>query len=88
MLIFKPTKQSLIKRIADLDNATIQSNYPNIVIIEREAKGWSIQEQYYKPNKQVQYKELFYNDYNEYLKTANLNDKTVVIVNDLPKQEA
>lgn len=88
MLIFKPTKQSLIKRIANLDKATIKSTYPNIVIIEQETNGWSIQEQYYKPNKQVQYKELFYNDYNEYLKTANLNDKTVVIVNDLPKQEA
>lgn len=36
MLIFKPTKQSLIKRIADLDKATIKST--NIVIIEQESE--------------------------------------------------
>lgn len=38
MLIFKPTKQSLIKRISDLDKATIKSTYPNIVIIEQESE--------------------------------------------------
>jgi len=38
MLIFKPTKQNLIKRIADLDKATIKSTYPNIVIIEQESE--------------------------------------------------
>lgn len=88
MLIFKPNKQSLLKRIENLDNATIQSNYPNIVIIEQEGNGWTIQEQYYKARRQVKYKELFYNDYNEYLKTAKLDSKTVVIVNDLPNEEA
>ena len=36
MLIFKPTKQSLIKRIVDLDKATIKST--NIVIIEQESE--------------------------------------------------
>lgn len=88
MLIFKANKQNLIKRIENLENATKQSEYPNIVIIEQEGNGWTIQEQYYKARRQVKYKELFYNDYNEYLKTAKLDSKTVVIVNDLPKEEA
>lgn len=87
MLQTKTTKRGIIDRIVNLDKATIQGKKPHLVMISLadNNKGWRIQEHYFKPNKQVDFKELFYEDYNDYLKTANLDKNTPVIVNDLPR---
>lgn len=83
MQLYKVSKSNILKRIDNLDKATTQSKYANLILITRAKDGWSIQEQYYKPNRTCERKEFLCKDYNKYLKTANINDNTVVIVNDL-----
>jgi hypothetical protein len=70
------TKKGIINRVVKLDKAIMQSKKPNLVIITLASEGWRIQEHYYKPNKQVDYKEHIYNDYKEYLYALNLNKNT------------
>lgn len=87
MLQTKTTKRGIIDRIVNLDKATMQGKKPHLVMITLDKEGWRIQEHYFKPNKQVDFKELFYEDYNDYLKTASLDKNTPVIVNDLPRED-
>lgn len=87
MLQTKTTKRGIIDRIVNLDKATLMGKKPHLVMISiaDDNKGWRIVEHYFKPNQQVSYKELFYEDYNDYLNRANLDKGTPVIVNDLPR---
>lgn len=87
MLQTKTTKRGIIDRIVNLDKATMQGKKPHLVMISLtdDNKSWRIQEHYFKPNKQVDYKEYFYEDYNDYLAKADLDKNTPVIVNDLPR---
>jgi len=87
MLNSKTSKRSIIDRIVNLDKATMQGKKPHLVMITLDSKGWRIQEHYFKPNKQVDYKEYFYEDYNDYLEKADLDKNTPVIVNDLPRED-
>lgn len=87
MLQTKTTKKSIIDRIVNLDKATLMGKKPHLVMISiaEDNKSWRIVEHYFKPNKQVDFKEYFYEDYNDYLNKANLDNNTPVIVNDLPR---
>ena len=88
MQLYKVSKSNILKRIDKLDKVTTQSKYANLILITRAKDGWNIQEQYYKPNRTCERKELLCKDYKEYLKTANVNDDTVVIVNDLVSNDS
>lgn len=79
------TKKGIINRVVKLDKAIMQSKKPNLVIITLASEGWRIQEHYFKPNKQVDYKEHIYNDYKEYLDVLNLNKNTPIIIDNLFK---
>lgn len=87
MLQTKTTKRGIIDRIVNLDKATMQGKKPHLVMISLtdDNKSWRIQEHYFRPNKQVDYKEYFYEDYNDYLIKADLDKNTPIIVNDLPR---
>ena len=87
MLQTKTTKRGIIDRIVNLDKATMQGKKPHLVMISLtdDNNSWRIQEHYFRPNKQVDYKEYFYEEYNDYLVKADLDRNTPVIVNDLPR---
>lgn len=86
MLQTKTTKRGIIDRLINLDKATMISKKPHLVLIEQDdTKGYKIVEHYYNINNSYKHKELFYEDYNEYLSKANLDKNTPVIINDLPR---
>ena len=87
MLTTKNSRRSVIDRIVNLDKATLMGKKPHLVMISiaDDNKGWQVVEHYYRPNQQVSQKELYYEDYKDYLNSANLDKGTPVIVNDLPR---
>lgn len=81
----KPSKKSVIERIIDLDKKIKVSKTPNLIIITKDnKKGYKITEHYYSISKQPRFKELFYDNYKDYLETINKNLKIPIIINDLP----
>lgn len=87
MLQTKTTKRGIIDRLINLDKATMIGKKPHLVIIEQDKKGYKVVEHFYNINKNPTYKELFYEDYNEYLDNVVLNKNTPVIINDLPRED-
>ena len=81
-------KLDIIKRLTIIDKKLMQSNKPYIVFITLDNEGWDIKEHYHSsPNNiyQTTTKSYFYKDYEDYLKIANLDNDTPVIINDLPR---
>lgn len=78
--------KSIINRLTYLDKKTIYLNKPNVILIEKDNKknNWQIKEQYFNKNTaSVDFKYYYYDDYNEYLDSANLPKDTPVIIFDL-----
>lgn len=81
----KPSKKSVIDRIINLDKALKDINKPNLIMITKDKyKGYKITEHYYNINKQPRFKELFYDDYKDYLASFKQDLKIPIIINDLP----
>ena len=57
-------------------------------MINKVKNGWNIKATYIKPNQQTEARELFYENYNDFLEKSNADNDTLIILNDLPYEEA
>ena len=80
-------KTDVIKRLSTIDKIVMQSNKPHLVFIDLEQTGWRITEHYFNGKYQVSFKTYHYDNYEDYLNKADLNDNTPVIINDLPRYD-
>lgn len=79
------TTKSILNRLSEIDKLTKRYNKPQLILITMDKNKWLIREHYYSNNKKPIFKEMFYDDYKEYLASRNLDKNTPIIINDLPR---